>query len=240
MPSDIECRAVTKIGNGAFSGSGLKSVVIPDSVVSIGDEAFLGCSQMTNAVIGSGVTHIGSNAFEACYSLTSVVIGSSVMEIGERAFYGCVSLTSIIIPGSVTRIGSSAFGWCDCLSDVYFRGNAPDIGLEVFRDANGVISHYLPGAIGWPAVPDLWAGRPTAHWLPETRDDGSLGVLAGQFGFSVGWAIGQAVVVDACTNLANPVWMPVETNNFVGDTYDFRDPLWGDYRGRYYRVRSLP
>lgn len=65
----------------------LTSVVIPDSVTSIGDEAFNECDKLTSVTIGDGVTTIGGNAFRGCDKLTSVTIGSSVTSIGQYAFY---------------------------------------------------------------------------------------------------------------------------------------------------------
>jgi hypothetical protein len=59
-----------------------------------------------------------------------------------------------------------------------------------------------------------------------------------QFGFNINWARGQTVVVEACTNLANPVWSPVGTNMLTGGSSYFSDPAWTNHPGRYYRLRS--
>ena len=90
--------------------------VIPDSVTSIGECAFLECNSLTSIIIPDSVTSIGVCAFAQCNSLTSINIPDSVTTIANHAFYNCKSLKSIKIPDSVTSIGDYAFGECDSLS----------------------------------------------------------------------------------------------------------------------------
>ena len=107
---------VTTIYSKAFyDNDTITSVIIPDSVASIGDQAFWGCGYLTNLIIGNSVTSIGDEAFSSCSSLTSVVFGDSVTSIGNAAFYFCSSLESVVIPDSVTSIGSDAFRGCSKL-----------------------------------------------------------------------------------------------------------------------------
>ena len=105
--------SVTSIGNFTFSGcSGLTSVTIPNSVTSIGRYAFYNCSGLTSVTIGNSVTSIGNGAFWGCSGLTSVTIPNSVTSIGSDAFSGCSGLTSFTLGNSVTSIGENAFhGW---------------------------------------------------------------------------------------------------------------------------------
>ena len=79
----------------------------------------------------------------------------------------------------------------------------------------------------------------TALWLPQVQAIGTgYGAQTNQFGFNVNWSSGQTVVVEACTNLSNPVWQPVQTNTLTGGTAYFSDPKWTNYPGRFYRLRS--
>ena len=93
-------------------------VVIPNSVTSIGDWAFSGCSGLTSVTIGGSVTSIGDCAFDGCTGLTSITIPDSVTSIGGSAFDGCTGLTSITIGDSVTSIGEDAFVGCTGLTTV--------------------------------------------------------------------------------------------------------------------------
>lgn len=187
--------------------------------------------------IPDGVTRIGYSAFHSCANLTGITIPNSVTDIEDAAFGYCTSLTSITVPDSVTNTGSGAFYECMGLNDLYFCGNAPVTGSSTFEATPNVTIYYLLGTTGWPPVPDLWEGRPTALWLPKVLDDGNLGVQAGQFGFSAGWADGKTVVVEATTNLTASNWVSVATKTPTNGTFYFSDVDWGEYSNRFYRLR---
>ena len=96
IPSKIDGKPVTRIGDGAFEDcTGLTSVTLGNSVTSIGDVAFYDCSGLTSITIPDSVTSIGDSAFLECTGLTSITIPNSVESIGHDAFLGCTSLTSI-------------------------------------------------------------------------------------------------------------------------------------------------
>ena len=115
--------SVTSIGNSAFSGcTNLASITIPDSVTSIGDGAFGVCTNLASITISNSVTSIGTHTFTSCANLTSITIPDSVTSIGSMAFNGCKSLASIIIPDSMTSIGDMAFMQCTNLANIYYKG----------------------------------------------------------------------------------------------------------------------
>ena len=139
-----------------------------------------------------------------------------------------------------------AFSLCTSLTGVYFLGNSPYFGWPVFGGADNATIYYLPGTTGWGTD---FSGRPTAFWhLPHpmvlTRHP-DFGVRTNGFGFKISWATNADVVVEACTDLANPTWSPVGTNTItvgVDPTTDgwsyFSDPQWKNHPARFYRLRS--
>ena len=99
---------VVSIGSDAFSGNQLSTIHIPESVTTIGDSAFRG-NQLTSVVIPGGVTYIDEEVFEDNL-LSSVEIGSNVVSIGGEAFQGN-QLKSVFIPDSVVVVDKDAFDY---------------------------------------------------------------------------------------------------------------------------------
>ena len=98
------------------------SVVIPETITTIGGDAFKDCSSLTAIIIPNSVTTIEGGAFMNCYSLTFVAIGKNVKTIGEGAFECCSALSSITIPNSVTKIEDWAFAGCSALASIIVEG----------------------------------------------------------------------------------------------------------------------
>lgn len=136
------------IAERVFNGfSRLSSIVIPDSVTSIGYEAFRDCSSLTSVVIGDSVTSIGNAAFYGCDSLASIVIPDSVTSIGIYAFYGCDSLTSVVIGNGVTSIGHATFEYCVSLTSVVIGDSVTSIGVAAFEYCSSLASVVIPDSV---------------------------------------------------------------------------------------------
>ena len=139
---------VTSIGESAFLGcTNLMSITIPDSVISIGWDAFSECSNLTSITIPESVTSIGESAFSECMSLTSVTIPNSVTSIESYLFCGCTSLMRFTIPNSVSKIGYRAFDGCTSLTNITIPDSVTSIGLNAFSGCTSLTSVTIPSSV---------------------------------------------------------------------------------------------
>jgi hypothetical protein len=130
---------VRKIGYDAFRNChNLANVTLPGSLETIGDYAFSGCDRLAEITLPGGITHIAKGTFSRCESLASVTIPGSVSAIGDNAFSACKSLASVAIPGGVTAIGDQAFYACESLTAVAIPGGVSAIGTDVFSACTGL------------------------------------------------------------------------------------------------------
>ena len=229
---------VTSIETYAFlSDATLQSIVIPGSVTNIGLNAFGACL-LTNVTLSYGLISIGESAFQQC-PLNSLIIPSSVTYIGPSAFYTCGNLTNVVIPASVTQIGAQAFGGDEYLTSIFFLGNAP----AQIEDQGGpfasypiTTNYYLPGTTGWTTQ---FAYSTNVLWNPAIQTSGAnFGLKNNQFGFNITGTANIPIAVQACTNLANPVWMSLTNVNLTNGLFHFSEPLQTVSPGRYYRISS--
>ena len=114
-------------------GNQVEKYIIGNSVKSIGEHAFSGCSGLTSVTfLGNNVTSIGRYAFSGCTRLPSITIPASVTSIGDEAFNSCSGLTSVTIPASVTSIGEGVFEYCKNLATITVED-----GNTVYNSRNG-------------------------------------------------------------------------------------------------------
>lgn len=241
---------VASIGYAAFYAcTSLTSITIGDGVTTIGYSAFAGCYSLTSISVNAANTFYSSVNGVLLNKVGSTLIAcpggktghyeilDGIATIGEGAFKHCTSLASVTIPDSVTSIENSAFYSCTILASVYCQGNAQILGSSVFSGASNASVYYMPGTIGWGAT---FGGRPTVLWNPVIQTDGeNFGAQPAGFGFDISGTSNLTFVVEACTNLVDGAWMPVETNTLTGGISYFSDPDWINAPNRYYRVSML-
>ena len=140
--------SVTTIGVQAFYYcTSLTSIVIPDSVTAIDGDAFVICENLTSIVIPNSVTSMGGSVFSSCTSLNHIVIPDSLTSIGAAMFSGCTSLSDIVIPDSITSIGSWAFGGCKALTSIEIPDSVTSIGSAAFTGCTSLTSIVLPESL---------------------------------------------------------------------------------------------
>ena len=123
------------------------NLIIPNSVTSIGERVFSGCSSLTSIEIPNSVISIGAGAFFECRGLKSIEIPNSVTSIGAGAFFECRGLKSIEIPNSVTSIGNNAFWGCNSLTNIEIPNSVISIGAGTFFECRGLKSIEIPNSV---------------------------------------------------------------------------------------------
>lgn len=124
-------------GDSPYSGK----IIIPETVsyngvtyyvASIGNQAFMGCTEITSVEMPYTIISIGSNAFYGATNLITVKFPDYLSEMGNRCFYECFSLRSIELPNSLESIPDEAFKNCLCLKDITIGSNVKSIGKNAF------------------------------------------------------------------------------------------------------------
>lgn len=126
---------VTEIKDKAFDWCfDVPSVHFPNSVVTLGNEAFANCG-LKSVTLPESLTDIPDNAFRRCEALHSVYIPNSVTSIGYDAF-AYTELNTIVIPNSVKSIEPGAFGFCDYLETIILGNGLETIGVCAFSNTS--------------------------------------------------------------------------------------------------------
>jgi hypothetical protein len=194
-------------------------------------------SYTTNGDAATIVSYFGSGGAVA---IPAAVNGLPVTSIGANAFYKITNLTSITIPGSVTSMGEGAFAECASLTRVYFTGNAPSADSTVLSGDTNATVYYLLETAGWSrSLFGYPYGPPVVLWNPlGPTGDARFGVQTNQFEISFTGPVNLSIVVEACTNLATPIWTPLQTDILTNGSVYFSEPLQTNTPGRYYRVSA--
>jgi hypothetical protein len=245
IPGSIDGLRVTRINSDAFSDrTNLTSVTIPQSIINAGDPPFARCFGLTAInVEASNESYSSAGGVLLNKSQTEFIrypggkagdytVPNGIGSILFSAFSDSPGITSVTNPGSVTNIGSFAFANCSNLTSVYFLGDRPRASLPAVFTNTPAIIYFLPGTATWGPV---FVGRPTVLWRPIMQTISAQGI---PFGFTINWASDRAVVVEACTNLPNPIWTSVKTNTLIDGSAYFNDQELTKFSTRFYRLRE--
>lgn len=125
---------VKHIENHAFSYALLKSIIMSESLKSIGSFCFSNCGSLKTISLTNSVETIGNSAFWGCKQLESVYLSESIEIIPSTAFYNCVSLRSFNIGQNIKEIADDAFENCSMLQSFIVDENN-----SVFASEGGIL-----------------------------------------------------------------------------------------------------
>ena len=147
------------------------------TVIALGNNAFTGCSGMTELLIPNTVTAMGSGVCSQCTGLLTVTIPNSVTTIGDNAFMGCNHLPTVTLPNAVTMIGVGTFQGCSSLASVSFGPSVTTIGNVAFEGCSSLTTLQIPDAVAmlgnWAfcnctSLDSLYIGNSVSYILQNT------------------------------------------------------------------------
>ena len=125
----------------------LKEIVLPETLQSIGVEAFGGLGTLENLVIPDSVTAINGFAFCGCSALKHIRLPKRISGIDAYSFHNCLRLEEVIIPEGITYIGNNAFENCHSLRQIHLPDSVTSIGQDAFYES-GLVSFTFPSGVG--------------------------------------------------------------------------------------------
>lgn len=143
---EFDFTSITSIGDDSFSGSGLTSITIPDSVTYLGESAFEDATELTSVTLNNKVDVLPDNLFSGASKLQTVSIASKYTGIGNYTFGETTALKSITLPDSLVSIGTYAFNKSG-LTSIVIPESVTSIGNSAFANATALASVTLPTKI---------------------------------------------------------------------------------------------
>jgi len=156
------------IGDGAFFMNRMSKVTLPNSLTTIGNSAFDGCSNIREITLPNNVTNYGQNIFQGTRlenitfpsrmtripngllsgtSIRNINIPEGITEIGDNAFSNCRVLASVTLPSTLRNIGNFSFSGCTALTSISILRGVVSIGNGAFNGCTGLISITIPEGI---------------------------------------------------------------------------------------------
>ena len=225
--------SVMRIGDNAFSGNSLTSLIIPEGVVSIGSNAFGSCKNLTSITIPKSLNDINHFAFSGCNSLTSITIPKSQKGVGNYTFSGCSSLSSIVIPEEVVSIGNSAFAHCSSLTSITIPESVTNIYEYAFYNCTGLAS-IISKATTPPACSDDTSFGSVDKSIPVYVPASSVTAYQAADGWSEFTNIRSLIASGTCGE--NLTWTLTDEGELIIEgtgamtDYDRENTApWGDY-----------
>ena len=144
---------VTEVPQMMFRGwTSLTSIMLPESVKTLGRYAFQNCSKLESIALPDGLTTMGDYCFQSCAALKDIEFPSALSAIPSWAFYSCTSFTSLTIPENIKTIGDNAFRACNGITEVSLPKGLESLGANAFRACKGLTDFEFPACLS--SVPD--------------------------------------------------------------------------------------
>lgn len=144
LESVILHQDITKIGEAAFYNCGrLKEIVFPENLGVIGPESFFGCG-LIQVVVPNTVVRIGQLAFSQCKRLETITLSSEIESLEGSVLSECIKLSSIVIPDKVVNVDNSALYGCTSLSEVQIGSGVINLGRSAFSNCTSLSSITIP------------------------------------------------------------------------------------------------
>lgn len=138
---------LSNIGKEAFQRCAITSINLPNSLKTIGEDAFKYCEVLRSVKGGDSIELFGGNCFQGCISLTEITFPKSVKTIGDYAFWNCSALRKVIMNEGLETIGNDAFLQCSSLETVSIPNTVKTIGWEAFRWCLNLRSIVIPNSV---------------------------------------------------------------------------------------------
>lgn len=147
IPNELDGLTVTALASYAFEDLPLTSVVLPDTITSLGVYVFADCEDLVKVNIPAGINEIPEYTFRGCVSLESVSFHDYIELIGQSAFNNCRALTSIVLPANLKTISNYAFNTCVSLTSLEIPEGVTSIGAYAFYGCAEMAELTIPDTV---------------------------------------------------------------------------------------------
>jgi len=135
---------ILSIGRVFAGWTWLVAVILPEGLISIGEECFEGCGRLTSVVFPRTLALIDSCAFRDCHQLRSMTLPVGLQTIGPSAFRACFALVDVNIPPTIEEIGACAFQYCISIKTIALPEGMVAVRVYAFNGCTGLTAVALP------------------------------------------------------------------------------------------------